>query len=474
VAGYSRWAADLPAHLRWLWYHAAAVWWPWLPLAVLLIGAIAIASRLAWRTAWRRAVAGGYWLAVTPPRSIDPGRLAKLWPTLYPLAPVAAGGGGRWRLVRPPLAFEVYHDGDGTLRAGLWLPGWVAADKAASAVGQAWPGAVVTCTAPPALDPGGGTVAGVRLTPDGWHPDTGWLVNDIRPRTGSRRGWSGGAGGDDPDLAGVFASLGQPDGPVLWQVLVRPATRRRLAHLGMAGRRPTTPRRRGGATVGVLLWVLNLVRSLVLGLFDIFIPGPPASPRSARPEPPDAIQREAMAEARSKKATGPLMLATIRVGAASGLRRDARQAAEAVANGYAETSRALQPVRLTRPAVLLAERRAHRGDWYLVTAAELGILAHLPPDPTLYGFDTAALHRSAPTGTPRARPERSGPTWAGWNRDQRTRPPATTAADHDTDPPHDCPEQAPQQPAPRTTPYYATDDEEDDEGGDDWDDEDPY
>jgi hypothetical protein len=420
------------------------------------------ATTVAYRAAWRRVVAGGYWLSITPPRSVDAGRWDRLWPTLHPLAAVAAGG--RWRLIRPPLGFELYAAA-GELTAGLWLPGWVPVDEAAGAVGRAWPGATVQRTAPPTVGGPGAAAAGVRLVPDALHPDTGWLVNDLRSRAGSRR-----AGGADPDLSGVFASLRQAGGPVLLQVLVRPATGRRLGQLAMAGRRPVKPRRRGGRTVAVLLWLLNLAPRVLVAVVDFWTTkGVSSSSRSTRPEPPDPTQRDAMAEARAKRSAGPHLLATIRVGAASGRRCDARQAARSVAYGYAETSRALHPTRLTRPAAVLAERWAGRGDWLLVTTTELGVLAHLPPDPALYRFDTAALHRTPPTGTPRAVPERRTNTLPGWNRrDGWTRPPATTAADHDSDTTHDRPERAPEIPASRTGPYLAGDDE------DEWADEEPH
>ena len=454
----SQWLADVPGLARRLWHLVAALWWPWLPLAVLVVLAVTVAAWLAYRAAWRRVMAGGYWLSITPPRSVDAGRWDRLWPTLHPLA--AAAAGGRWRLIHPPVGFEMYAAA-GELKAGLWLPGWVPVDEAAGAVGRAWPGATVQRTAPPTVDGPGAAVSGVRLVPDALHPDTGWLVNDLRSRAGSRR-----AGGADPDLSGVFASLRQAGGPVLLQVLVRPATGRRLGQLAMAGRRPVKPRRRGGRTVAVLLGLLNLAPRVLVAVVDFLTTkGASSSSRSTRPQPPDAVARDAMAEARAKRSAGPHLLATIRVGAASGRRRDARQAARSVAYGYAETSRALHPTRLTRPAAVLAQRWAGRGDWLLVTTTELGVLAHLPPDPALYRFDTAALHRTPPTGTPRAVPERRTNTLPGWNRrDGWTRPPATTAADHntyrDSDTAHDRPERAPEIPASRTGPYHANDEDE--------------
>ena len=150
-------------------------------------------------------------------------------------------------------------------------------------------------------------------------------------------------------------------------------------------------------------------------MVELFISsGGGSSSRARTPKPvPDAFEREAMADARAKRNDRPHLLVSIRVGAAGDRRGQARQAARSVADGYGEASRWLVPVRLRRAAVALGLRRAGRGDWLLVSASELGVLAHLPPDPALYRLETAALHRAAPVGTVRVAPE---PGWTrhGW------------------------------------------------------------
>jgi hypothetical protein len=477
IAGYVRWISDFPAHAVWLWHRVAALWWPWLPLAVLAVVLGTVALRLARRAAWRRAVAGGYWLAVRPPRTVDPGRWAGVWALLRPLA-VRAGGRG-WRLARPPLGFEVYGAGR-ELRVGLRLPGWIRPDAAEDIVTRAWPGAVVTVADPPALS---GAVAGVALTPDPSCPDTGWLVEDTRPRAGTRRN-----GGTDAELGAVFAALGTPEAVTLLQVLIRPATSRRLRHLRMAGKRPVKPLRLGWQRgLDALLWIVERPLRLLVAVFDWWRPSAAGSSGTSRREPPTPEQRDAMSEARRKLAAGRHMLVSIRVGAGSARRPDASEAARSAGDSYAATAR-LRVVRLRRPAAVLAARWASASGWMLVTPAELGMLAHLPPDPGLYSFDTAALHRAHPGGVFHAPPERAGPTQPGWNRDRWTRPPTTTATDHDGDPPHDRHtrhdghtrhDPAAGVPAPRSTPYIAAGDEDSDypdsdypdsdcEEGDEW------
>ncbi|MEV6932737.1 hypothetical protein AB0M46_50735, partial [Dactylosporangium sp. NPDC051485] len=103
-----------------------------------------------------------------------------------------------------------------------------------------------------------------------------------------------------------------------------------------------------------------------------------------------------------------------------------------VADGYGETSRWLRPVRLPRAGTAAALRRARRGDWLLVSAAELGVLAHLPPDPALYGFGTSAMHRPFPGGARRADPE-AGWTRHGWTGTSDRPDPKSNDNDNDRD-----------------------------------------
>lgn len=67
-------------------------------------------------------------------------------------------------------------------------------------------------------------MAGFRLPPRAGYTDLGWLVDEVGPQS-----WSGCGVASDRDLGTVWLALTQPGGPVLVQVLVRPASRRRRA-----------------------------------------------------------------------------------------------------------------------------------------------------------------------------------------------------------------------------------------------------
>lgn len=344
-----------------------------------------------------------------------------MWRHLKNLAGLAARGGPWWCLVRPPLAFEVYADATG-VSAGLWLPGWVPLTAVEREIGRAWPGATVSVTDPPTVD-GAGTagtvVAGVRLAADSLHPETGWLVDDPRPRTATRRGV-----GTDPDLTAVFSALTDPGGEhaawLLLQILILPAPGRRVARLAAAAKHPIAARRTGvQAGADGLVWLLQAGIHALLAVVDVFLSAGSSRSTSARSsssrtnagrQVPDPIEREAMAEARAKHNDGPHVLASLRMFAAGGTRSAARAAARSVAAGFGEASRSLRPVRLGRARTRAGLRRAGRGEWLLLSAAELGVLAHLPPDPALYRFDTIALHRPQPGQARRADPE------ADWTR----------------------------------------------------------
>lgn len=421
-----QWFTDLPHHLAALGRTLAGLWWPWVPLLALVVLAVTLTVRLvvAWR--WRRVAAGGYWVAITPPRMVDVARWAVVWRRLDGLARRARGG--RWRLVKPALAFEVYADA-GRVRAGLWLPGWVPLSVVAGEIERAWPGATVHAADPLPLGVHG-RVAGVRLAAELGHSETGWLVDDPRPRTSTRKNT-----GADPDLSMVFAALADPGGTgagrLLLQVLIRPAPAGRVARVAAAGRQPGS-QRSGGVRSGadVLVWLLQSVVRALLAVVNVFISsGSGATGARTAKYTPDGFEREAMADARAKRKDGPHLLVSIRVGAASDRRGTARQAARSVADGYGEASRWLYPVRLRRAAVALGLRRATRGDWLLVSANELGVLVHLPPDPALYRFDTAALTRTPPTGARQAYPEHGSPRGPGWTRRGWTEPPDDTDTD---------------------------------------------
>lgn len=416
-----RWGSDLPAGLLWLIHAAETRWWPWAPLFLLAILLGTVTVRVAMAVAWQRIAAGGVWVQVTPPRLVDAGDWAMVWRRLRRLSVRARGGW--WRLVRPPLAFEVYGD-CGRLIAGLWLPGWVPYRQVADEVARAWPGAIVQPGHPPLLR---GRVAGYRLAASTWRPETGWLIDE--PRAGHAASRSG----VDPVLGRLLAALGEPGGPAALQVLIRPAPGKRIGRLRSATMRPAQAPRTGVRLGGdMVMWLLSVpIRVLMAGLN--FATGTnTGTGRGAGRVVPDPVQAEAMRDAQAKLGDPPHLLVAVRVAACRGMRWEARETSQAVAAGFGEASAWLRPVRLRRPAAVLPARRASGREWLLMTATELGVLAHLPPDPARYGFDTAALHRPHPAGVRRAVPESTTRTGAGWTRTRWTAAP-TIANDPDPD-----------------------------------------
>jgi hypothetical protein len=423
-----RWGSDLPAGLLWLVHVAGTWWWPGAPLFLLAVLLGTVTMRVALAVAWRRIAAGGVWVQVTPPRLVDAGDWAMVWRRLRRLAVRARGGW--WRLARPPLAFEVHGEG-GRLTAGLWLPGWVPYRQVADEVARAWPGASVQPGHPPLLC---GRVAGYRLAASAWRPETGWLIDE--PRAGHAASRSG----VDPVLGRLLAALGEPGGPAVLQVLVRPATRGRLGRLRTATMRPITAPPIGvGLVMDLVVLLLSVPVRVLMAGFD-FATG---TGRGAGRVTPDPVQAEAMRDARAKLGDPPHLLVAVRVAAVRGMRWEARETAQAVAAGFGEASAWLRPVRLGRPAAVLPVRRAGGREWLLMTATELGVLAHLPPDPARYGFDTAALHRPHPAGVRQAAPEPATRTGAGWTRMGWTAAPTVTN-DSDPDPNSDDDNESPE------------------------------
>jgi hypothetical protein len=427
VSGVGDWLSTAPGRL----VDLAAQWWPLLLAGVLVVLAVVLAVRAGYRRLWRREVRAGYWVRLTPPRVLDVAQAADVWRLLAGLARRARTGR---HLTRPPLAFEVYGDGAGQLVAGLWLPRWVPLATVTAEAERAWPGVRVEPTAPPLVADGDGwRVAGCRLAATG--SDLVPLTDD--PPTGGRRPVRG-PGTDGDPLRPVLAALARRDGPAVLQVLARPASGRRLAALGHAARYGVKARKRASVrAVDALSAVLSGALRLLLDLItDLVSTGRSASSSytnrgggAERHRPADPVAARAMREAAGKLADGPHLLATLRVAVARTDAGFAATAARSLADGFITASTALAPVRLRRAAVKLADRWAGRGDWLLLSATELGVLAHLPADPARYGFDTAALHRAHPTTARRATPERGSPRGPGWTRRGWTHPTDTTGID---------------------------------------------
>ncbi|MGI5151453.1 hypothetical protein ACQEVC_34655 [Plantactinospora sp. CA-294935] len=436
VADAVSWVTGLPARV----WHSAVTGWPWLLAVAAVVLVLALAAWVAHRAAWRRAVAGGYWVRVIPPRLVDPGHAEGGWRLLAGLAWSARKGW--WRLAKPPLAFEVYQR-EGRLTAGLWLPGWVPRATVIDEMRRVWPGSVLDRTDPPTLHDGGGQrVAGVRLRAD--RPDTGALVDDTRMAGTPARGAFGG-----DRLQAVFDALGRPDGPALLQVLVRPAPVARLTALDRASRYPATPRKKPSTVV------LDRVLALLLGAIWLVLDAITELVSTGRRTPShhhgnshggdglrrvDPVRAKAMREAAEKLAGGPHVIAAVRVGVSRPGGGFARAAARSAGYGFRTVARHLFPVRMRSAATLLDQRRARTGEWLLLSTAELAVLAHLPADPARHGFDTTALHRPWPAGASRADPERRTRRTAGWTRigwTGSTGPDATDGDPDEHDPNHD-------------------------------------
>ncbi len=359
VSDLGSWAEQAPGRLA----HLAAVWWPWLAAGALAAVVAALLVRAVHRRLWRRAVGTGYWVQLTPPRTLDLGQAGNVWKLLGPLARRARGG---WHLARPPLAFEVYASG-GQLVAGLWLPGWVPLPMVVAEVARAWPGVRTERRRPPAVTGSDGwRVAAFRLAAIG--SDLVPLTDEHRPAGRAVRG----PGADVDPLRAVLAGLARPDGPAVLQVLVRPAAGKQLAALGHAARYRVKPRKPVGVRLvdGIAAVAFGAVRLLLDVVLDLVSTNRSSSShgggyggRDAR-LPTDPLAVRAIRDAAEKMAEGPHLLATVRVGVGRVDAGFATTAARSLADGFVTVSRLLRPVRVRRAAVALADRWAGRGDWH--------------------------------------------------------------------------------------------------------------
>jgi hypothetical protein len=332
------------------------------------------------------------------------------------------------------LAFEVYSLDGGRLDVGLWLPGWVPLAEVVKVAGRAWPGVRVEPATPPRITTADGErVAGCRLAVTG--SDLEPLTDPPHPAARGRGAWR-----DDDLLASVLDGLSGAAGPAVLQVLVRPATGKRLAALGHAARYGVTPRKSGRTRVvdGVSAVLTGGARLVLDVITDLLTPGPSTlnTGRAHHTTPDrrsDPVATRAIHDAGIKLADRPHLLATVRVAATGADSGEAGAAARSTAEAFITVSRVLQPVRLRQSATRVPDRWASRGDWMLCTATELDALAHIPSDPARYGFDTAALTRTPPTRAQRARPEHGTERGPGWTRRGWTNPPDEEDTDDDGD-----------------------------------------
>lgn len=121
VYGLGAWVAGLPGLLRELF----TAGWTQLLAVAAVTAVLMVAVRVLRGWWWRRAVAAGYWVRITPPRTVDVAASGGGWRLLVNLARLARLARRGLHLAKPPLGFEIVHTGDSSLTLGLWLPRWV-------------------------------------------------------------------------------------------------------------------------------------------------------------------------------------------------------------------------------------------------------------------------------------------------------------------------------------------------------------
>jgi hypothetical protein len=313
-------------------------------------------------------------ITVLAPPKVDPRSAEALWSHLLGLLRPP-----RTRLLsgQPHLAFEYAWSRAG-LQVRIWVPGTVPPQMIERAVTAAWPGAQ-TRTADAldteaALLPGRAVATGGRLRlakAEVLAIETKHDTDPLRPLLSACSGLG----------EGEFAAV---------QVLARPVTGRRARN----ARRQVTALRGGGSGAGP-----------ASALLDLLTPG--ARPAGYKPTGAGTVAMDpaqaAAFRAASAKAAGGLWDVRVLYTAASTsegeqddsprLRGRAHQVASAFsvyagANWFARK-------KLAHPVTVLGSRAFHgRGD--LLSAAELGALAHLPTDPGAQGLERAGAASISP------------------------------------------------------------------------------
>ncbi|WP_372490952.1 type IV secretory system conjugative DNA transfer family protein [Actinomadura terrae] len=309
-------------------------------------------------------------ITVSVPSQVDPSSAPAWWAHQ---AGLLAPAWKRWIFGSPHLAFEYVADAAG-VHIQIWVPGLVPPGMIEETIRAAWPGATTTTTpAKPPLPFDVATTGGrLVLGRDDSHPlKTGHDTDPLRSLLGAVSGLE----------QGQHASV---------QILARPVTGLRLAR----GYRVAAALRRGAAAS---------LRGL---FFDLITTGfrsratrgypTPATQLSAHPERAEQIR------AILAKAAQPRFEVDIRYAVATSDHPDAekwlRGRAHAIASLsalYASGHQHLRRRRLHDPATALATRRL--GSGYLLGAAELAALAHLPHDPDVPGITRAGARPVGPS-----------------------------------------------------------------------------
>lgn len=359
-------------------------WWPLLA-AVGVVVSVAAATTARARTRRRRwEVAGARWWEIIPPHELPSEGAVPLWRLLA--GELAAFRRGRVGLM---LWADPY---DRRVHAGLWVPAGLPAASIARTITRAWPGSRLEGGGGPPLPPLS-PVAAVEVTPAAgpWAPLTNHEARAAHmvaetvdePLRAVLDGLSGIA------TAGGFAAV---------QVVVS---------------RTRAPGRSWGAGGGVGRGLVTVGRALgrgLLGVVEIFLPGPQTPQRSATRSPavfacvesdPLVVTRER--GMRAKQAAGPHLRASVRLVVAgtdwrSMARRRCRELAAALTGLAVESHEArIRPVRRGSTAVLRTVAEFRHGRSFFASTRELAALWHLPTDPARYGLPQPSVEHRAPT-----------------------------------------------------------------------------
>ncbi|MBD2896230.1 hypothetical protein amrb99_51740 [Actinomadura sp. RB99] len=351
------------------------------PIVVAAVGAAALAYRAALEALWQwqapKFDRGARLITVSIPPQVDPASAPTWWAhQTGQLVPKWK----RWLQRQPHLAFEYVADASG-VRVQIWVPGTVPPGMVEDTIQAAWPGATTTTSRPaePPI-PFGTAAAGGRLvlSRDDSHP----LKTDHKT---------------DP-IRSLLAAMSELDKGhhAAVQILARPVTGRRLARAHRIA-----SRLKGG----------NPASSRGL-FFDLLTPGlrtSPAGRASGAAQANAHPERAEQVRAILGKATQPRFEVDIRyaVGSpntepAEKWRRGRAHAIASVAALYASGHQHLRRRKLPEPTLALAQRRLRRG--YLLGAAELAALAHLPLD-----ADAPAITRAGARPVPPSPDVPTGP-----------------------------------------------------------------
>ncbi|HWX97588.1 MAG TPA: type IV secretion system DNA-binding domain-containing protein [Solirubrobacteraceae bacterium] len=344
--------------------HALLSAWQLAPILAALVVGVSLLGVVVSRVRRRRLARGARLVRIGVPPEVDSSGAALLWSALHDLL--------RPRLARlltgqPHLAWEIAASEAGTIFR-VWVPQSIPPGLIERAVSSAWPGASAT-TEPAGQDElerrEGVTQAASELVlcgPDWFSLDAGMKPDPL------------------PLILGQLSGL-RGEERALVQVLARPATSREQRRLRVAARRIRT-----GVPTSRLMRMAEVLRTRA--------PAPPRLDPTINPDVRAVMQ----------KSTGSLYRCLIRVAVSAGSRRGARGRIHAVLGAFAAYSGPrvwLRRRRVRGARGKLADRRLGRRA-FLLSAAELAALAHLPAQEAIPGVVMAGAREVAPPpGLPR-------------------------------------------------------------------------